>query len=148
MALISVTRLRVRSLGYLLQFVWEAVRSARQAEQSSGFLGGRLLRNPENVFWTLTAWEDEKAMNAYRTGGAHRSVMPKLLIWCDEATFVHWNQESSELPSWQEAYRHILKEGKPSKVKYPSAAQLTNQIPVPKPSRIERTLKHSVLRGP
>jgi hypothetical protein len=141
MALISVTRLRVRSLAYLIQFVWEAVRSARQAEQSFGFLGGRLLRNPKNVFWTLTAWEDAVAMNAYRTEGAHRSVMPKLLIWCDEATVVHWNQESSELPSWQEAHRHMLKEGKLSKVNHPSAAQVANHIPVPEPSRIERTLR-------
>jgi hypothetical protein len=141
MALISVTRLRVRSFGYVLQFVWEALKSARQAEHSSGFLGGRLLRNPENAFWTLTAWEDEKAMNAYRSGGAHRRVMPKLLIWCDEVTVVHWNQEFSELPSWQEAHRHMLKEGKLSKVNHPSAAQVANHIPVPEPSRIERTLK-------
>lgn len=141
MALISVTRLRVRSWGYLLQFVREALKSARQAEQSSGFLGGRLLRNRENAFWTLTAWEDEKPMNTYRTGGPHRHVMPKLLIWCDEAAVVHWNQESSELPSWQMAHQHMLKEGKLSKVNYPSAAQVANHIPVPEPSRIERTLK-------
>jgi hypothetical protein len=146
MALVSVTRLRVRSLGYLLQFVWEAVRSARQAEQSPGFLGGRLLRNPENVFWTITFWEDAAAMNAYRTGGAHRRVMPKLLAWCDEAAVVHWNQESSELPSWQDAHQHMLKEGKPSKVNYPSLAHVANDIPAPKPSRIERTLKPAVLR--
>jgi hypothetical protein len=141
MALISVTRLRVRSFGYLLQFAWEALKSARQAEHSSGFLGGRLLRNSKNAFWTLTAWNDEAAMNAYRTGGAHRDVMPKLLNWCDEAAVVHWNQEFSELPSWQEAYQHMLKQGKPSKVSHPSPAQATNHIPAPKPSRIERTLK-------
>jgi hypothetical protein len=141
MPLISVTRLRVRSLGYLLQFIWEALKSARQAEHSSGFLGGRLLRNAKNAFWTLTAWKDETAMNAYRTGGAHRGVMPKLLIWCDEAAVVHWNQESSEIPSWQEAHQHMLKEGKQSKVNYPSPAQAANHIPVPEPSRIERRLK-------
>ncbi|HTP44449.1 MAG TPA: antibiotic biosynthesis monooxygenase [Candidatus Acidoferrum sp.] len=146
MALVSVTRLRVRSFVYLLQFMWEAVSSGRQAEQSPGFLGGRLLRNPGNVFWTITAWEDAAAMNAYRTGGAHRRVMPKLLIWCDEAAVVHWNQESPEPPSWQEAHQHMLKEGKPSKVNHPSAPQLANHIPPPKASRIERTLKPSVLR--
>ena len=141
MALISVTRLRVRSLGYLLQFAWETLKSARQAERSSGFLGGRLLRNEKNAFWTITAWKDKTAMDAYRTGGAHRRVMPKLLNWCDEAAVVHWNQESSELPSWQEAYRLMVKEGKPSKVNYPSPAQASNHIPAPEPSRIERRLK-------
>ena len=109
-----------------------------------GFLGGRLLRNARNVFWTITAWEDAAAMNRYRTAGAHRRVMPKLLIWCDEAAVVHWNQESSELPSWQEAHQHRLDEGKPSKVNYPSPAHVANDILAPKPSRIEQTVKPSV----
>ena len=82
MALISVTRLRVRSFGYLPSFLWETLKAMRQAEHSPGFLGGKLLRNAKNAFWTLTAWKDEAAMNAYRTGGAHRGVMPKLLSWC------------------------------------------------------------------
>jgi hypothetical protein len=67
--------------------------------------------------------------------------MPKLLTWCDEAAVVHWNQETSELPSWEEAHRRMVREGKLSKVKYPSLAQASNQIPAPEPSRIERTLK-------
>ena len=78
-ALISVTRLRVRSFGYLPRFVRETLKATRQVEHSPSFLGGKLLRNAKNAFWTLTAWTDEAAMNAYRTGGAHRSVMPKLL---------------------------------------------------------------------
>src|SRR2546425_3432377 len=78
MALISVTRLRVRSFRYLPQFLWDTFKSMRQVERSSGFLGGRLLVNAKRVFWTMTAWKDEAAMNAYRTGGAHRNAMPKL----------------------------------------------------------------------
>ena len=141
MAFISVTRLRVRSFGYLPQFAWQALKSARQAERASGFLGGRLLRNARNAFWTLTAWEDETAMKTYRSAGVHRSVMPKLLNWCDEAAVVHWEQQTLELPSWQDAHRRMVKEGKPSKVNNPSLAQASNHIPAPEPSRIERTLK-------
>jgi hypothetical protein len=141
MVFISVTRLRVRSFIYLPQFLRDAFKSMRQVGRSSGFLGGRLLVNAKNVFWTMTAWKDEAAMNAYRTGGAHRTAMPKLLDWCDEAAVVHWDQETSELPSWQEAHRRMAVEGKPSKVNYPSAAQASNHIPAPEPSRIERTLK-------
>jgi heme-degrading monooxygenase HmoA len=79
MPLISVTRLRVRSFIYLPQFFWDTFKSTRQAEHSVGFLGGRLLVNRKNVFWTMTAWKDEAAMNAFRIGGAHRKAMPKLL---------------------------------------------------------------------
>jgi hypothetical protein len=141
MALISVTRLRVRSFLYLLPFFWHTFNSMRQAERSSGFLGGRLLVNAKNVFWTMTAWNDDAEMNAYRTGGAHRRAMPKLLNWCNEAAVVNWTENSSEIPSWQEAHQRMLKEGKLSKVNHPSPAQTSHQIPAPQSSHIERTLR-------
>jgi hypothetical protein len=55
MVFVSVTRLRVRSVGYLLQFGWQTLKSARQVESTPGFFGGRLLRNAKNAFWTMTA---------------------------------------------------------------------------------------------
>jgi hypothetical protein len=113
----------------------------RQAERSSGFLGGRLLVNSGLVFWTMTAWQNDSAMNAFRTGGAHRRTMPKLLDWCDEAAVVHWTQDSAEIPLWPEAQRHMAEEGRPSKVKHPSLAQTSRHVPAPQPSRIVRTLK-------
>ena len=141
MTFISVTRLRVRSLGYLPQFVWRTLQSMRQTRRAYGFMGGKLLREAKNTFWTVTAWEDEAAMNAFRISGAHRGAMPRLLNWCDEASVVHWNQETLELPTWLEAHRRMVKEGKLSKVNQPSSAQVANQIAVPQPSRIERTLR-------
>ena len=141
MAFISVTRLRVRSFIYLPEFLWDTFQSVRQAERSSGFLGGKLLVNAKYVFWTITAWVDEGAMNAYRTSGAHRIAMPKLLDWCDEAAVVHWTQEPSEIPSWQEAHQLMLETGKLSKVNHPSPVQASQQIPAPKPGRIAQTLK-------
>jgi hypothetical protein len=146
MPLISVTRLRVRSWSYFPQFVLQSLKAARQAERSHGFLGGKLLRNRENAFWTMTAWKDEAAMNAFRIADAHGSVMPKLLNWCDEATVVHWQQETADLPSWQDAHRRMQNEGRRSKVNHPSPAQTSNHIPVPEASRIEMTLKQA-LRG-
>ena len=141
MAFISVTRLRVRSFIYLPQFFWDAFKSIRQAEGSSGFLGGRLLVNAKKVFWTVTAWKDEAAMNAYRTGGAHSKAMPKLLNWCDEAAVVHWTQESSEIPVWQQLHQRVVEEGRLSKVTNPSPDHASKHIPAPEPSRIERVLK-------
>jgi hypothetical protein len=142
MVLISVTRLRVRSVIYLPQFLWNTYKSMRQVERSSGFLGGRLLVNAKSVFWTMTAWKNETVMNAYRTGDAHRRAMPKLLNWCNEAAVVHWVQESSEeIPFWHEVQQHMAKDGKLSKVNHPSPAQASNHIPLPEPSRIHRELK-------
>jgi hypothetical protein len=141
MPLISVTRLRVRSWTYLPEFLWDTFQSVRQVQRSPGFLGGRLLVNSGHVFWTMTVWQDEAAMNAYRTGGAHRRAMPKLLNWCDEAALVHWTQESAEIPEWRQAEKYMSEKGRLSKVNHPSALQTSQQIPAPQPSRIARTLK-------
>ena len=141
MPLISVTRLRVRSFLYLPGFLWDTMQSVRQVQRSSGFLGGRLLVNTNYVFWTMTAWQDEAAMNAYRTGGAHRKAMPKLLNWCDEAAVVHWTQDSPEIPEWQQVQQHMSEQGRLSKVNHPSTVQTSQQIPAPQPSRIAQTLK-------
>jgi len=66
--------------------------------------------------------------------------MPRLLEWCDEASIVHWLQESAELPSWDEAHRRIQQEGRRSKVNHPSAAHLAYEIPSPNP-RSKRELR-------
>lgn len=132
MPFISVTRLRIRSLFYLPQFLWYTLRSQRQAERAAGFLGGRLMRDKGNAFWTLTAWKDEAAMRAYRGRGAHVKAMPRLLDWCDEASIGHWEQESAELPTWGEAHSRMVAEGRTSKVRHPSEAQLAGKIAGPK----------------
>jgi hypothetical protein len=140
MPLVSVTRLRVRSYLYLLPFAVWALRSSRQAQRSEGFLGGALMRETGNIFWTLTVWRDDAAMSAYRIAGAHRGAMPKLLGWCDEASVTHWTQETPELPTWDEAYQRLLKQGRPSKVNNPSARHLAHQIPAPRPGRVKGQL--------
>lgn len=141
MPLISGTRLRIRSPFYLPQFLWGNEMSARQLARSPGFLGGRLLVDRDRAFWTLTAWEDEAAMRAYRNNGAHRKVMPKLLKWCDEATVVHWSREDAELPDWQEVHRRMVAEGKVSKVNNASPRHATKQFSEPRVGRLSRVIR-------
>ena len=141
MAFISVTRLRVRSFFFLPQFLWGAIRSANQAERSPGFLAGKITRMPRNVFWTVTVWENESAMDTFRIAGAHLRAMPKLLEWCDEAAVAHWSEDSQELSSWEAAHRHMVAQGRLSKVNHPSPKQKLNQIPAPEPSGAERRLR-------
>jgi hypothetical protein len=132
MALVSVTRLRVRSIFYLPQFFWHTFKVQRQAKSAPGMLAGRLMLEARLVFWTATLWQGEAAMRAFRSSGAHMKAMPKLLDWCDEASYVHWEHESAELPSWTEAHRRMVTEGKLSKVKNPSAAQAAKKFPEPR----------------
>ncbi len=132
MPFISLTRLRIRSLRFVPQFIWTAVLSSRQAKRAAGNLGQRLLRDAHLTFWTLTAWADEATMRSFMMSGAHRRAMPKLLDWCDEASVAHWVQETAELPDWREAHRRMVKDGRLSKVRHPSPAQQARDIAEPR----------------
>jgi hypothetical protein len=128
---ISVTRLRVRLLRYLPGFILYASVSARQARRASGNVGVGLLRDANNAFWTRTAWRDEASMRAFMMAKPHRLAMDKLILWCDEAHVVHWSQETPDLPRWHDAHQRMVRDGRRSKVKYPSAAHEAFEIPPP-----------------
>lgn len=115
----------------LPQFFWHTFKSQRQAKRADGMLGGRLMLEAHCAFWTATVWESDGAMRAFRSSGAHMKAMPKLLDWCDEASYVHWEQNGSELPSWAEAHRRMMAEGRLSKVRNPSAAHLAKTFAEP-----------------
>ena len=123
MPLLAVTRLRVRSLHFVPQFLWLAVRSNRQARHAEGCLGTGIRREKFLVFWTRTAWRDEAAMRAYMTSGVHRTAMPKLQHWCDEASVAHWNDTAGQLPDWKLVHEKMRHEGRLSRVRHPSQAQ-------------------------
>ena len=131
--LVSVTRLHVRSWRYLLPFFVFTFRSYRQAKNAEGNLGGSLLHDHHNAFWTRTVWTSEEVMRSFMVSGPHGRAMRRLLEWCDEAALVHWSQEGDELPDWNEADRRLLQEGRRSKVNHPSRAH--EGYFIPKPSR-------------
>ncbi|HUA16869.1 MAG TPA: DUF3291 domain-containing protein [Verrucomicrobiae bacterium] len=142
MALVSITRLRVRSSRYLLPFFVRALQSAYQAKRAEDNLAVSVLRQSHRTFWTRTVWTSEEAMKAFMMAGAHRSVMRSLLEWCDEAALVHWLQDSSQPPAWGEAHRRLQAEGRTSKVNHPTADQQAFRIgPMDLPIRGEIALK-------
>jgi len=131
MPLVSVTRLRLRKMRFLPGFVYYAVRSMMQSKKAEGNLHASAERQARVVFWTITVWEDERSMRHFRNSGPHRRVMPKLANWCDEATFVHWVQDTSEPPSLSRAHARLIAEGTVSRVSYPSPAHATRAFPPP-----------------
>lgn len=132
MAVISVTRLRVRLWRFLPLFFVAAVRIGQQARHAKGNLGVKLLRDRRNTFWTCTCWESEAAMRAFMLAEPHGPMMRKLLNWCDEAALVHWTQEGTDLPSWEAAHMRLQREGRPSKVLHPTSAHIAHEIAAPK----------------
>jgi hypothetical protein len=131
MPFISITRLRVGSFYFLPFFALRTLRIALQAKNADGNLATKLLRDRQNVFWTATSWASESAMRAFMLAKPHGPTMRKLLDWCNEASLVHWTQAGPELPTWPEAHRRLLLEGRKSKVNHPTPAHLAHAIPEP-----------------
>src|SRR5690348_18463547 len=75
MAIISVTRLRLRSVLFLPSFLWYTRRSVQQAQRTPGNLGVRIRRTKGLVFWTLAMWRDNQAIRAFVPASPHREAV-------------------------------------------------------------------------
>ena len=128
---VSITRLRVRSVWFLPLFGLHAMRSAAQAMKSEGIVD--FDTRVEDVFthWTKTVWKDEPAMKNFRNSEAHQLAMRLLASICSEASYTRWQQETPDVPTWQEANKAMLETGKLSKVKNPSPFHLQGRTAHP-----------------
>jgi len=117
--LVSVTRVRLRSVRFMPFFLLHANRIIAQIRKSDGFVTGAIQRDADQGFWTLSVWRDEHAMRAFGASGAHRKAMPHLAEWADEASVVRWVQPGADLPDWSEAVRRMRSEGRPSALRHP-----------------------------
>lgn len=141
MAFVSVTRLRVKSIIYLIPFFKANEASVKELKKSEGLIKAKELLDKHLVFWTITLWEDEDSMKKFRICNAHRSAMQYLPVWCDEASYHHWIQEGNEFPTWENVSEKLFREGKLSKIRNPSIAQASNSFPPIKWTKTERKLK-------
>ncbi len=120
MALVSLTRLHLRSVLYFPPFLLHTLRSMRQASETEGFLAGATMAEMPRAlgFWTMTLWRDVQAMRSFRNAAAHLDAMKRLPGWCDESAVTHY--EADDLPSMEEAHRRMRESGKPTKLRTPS----------------------------
>jgi len=71
-------------------------------------------------------------MKAFRGTAPHAKVMPRLVEWCVEASYAHWVPTGTSVPSWPEAYEHLVAEGRLSRVAHPSPAHDARQFAKPR----------------
>lgn len=144
MPFLSITRLKVGSISSLLPFMRANEASAKQLAKTPGLIAGKELIDKNLTFWTMTLWENDSRMLVFRNSAAHRIAMQNLPFWCNEASYFHWIQESRELPGWLEASQRLIKEGKLTKVRKPTARHIANDFPPVKWTKIERIFKIKV----
>lgn len=141
MTFVSVTRLRVKSIFLLIPFLRANEAIVKQLKVSNGLLKGKELMDKKLTFWTITLWDNEESMKAFRSSSSHRMAMQHLPKWCNEASYHHWVQEGNQFQDWSTISEKLFSEGKLSKVRNPSDAQISNRFPKLKWTIIERRLK-------
>ncbi len=131
MPVIVVTRLRLRDPALLDEFFTHAAAALEQAQKSDGNLGADVLADANNAWWTVTAWQERRLMEAFVSAEPHLGTMALLDHLCDEATFVDWEQASPDLPDWQTSHRRLVADGQVADLTHPSAAHQTRVFPPP-----------------
>jgi hypothetical protein len=131
MPVIVVTRLRLKDPALLDEFFTAAVAAAEQAQKSDGNLGVDALADAGNAWWSVSAWTGRPPMEAFVDTEPHLGISKRLDHFCDEATFVDWEQDSPDLPDWQTSWRHLTADGKVAELTHPSDANQTRAFPPP-----------------
>jgi heme-degrading monooxygenase HmoA len=126
-----VTRLRLRDPQFFDDFVAAAVAIVDQAKSSEGNLAAEVLAEAHNTYWTGTAWRDENAMRSFMRHEPHLSTMGRIDEWCDEATFVNWDQGDAQLPTWEAAYARLCRDGHVVQLPHETAENRTRAFPAP-----------------
>ena len=78
MPIIVVTRLRLRDPALLDEFFTDAVAAIEQATKSEGNLGADALADADNAWWSVSAWQERRLMQAYVDGEPHLGIRARL----------------------------------------------------------------------
>jgi hypothetical protein len=131
MPVIVVTRLRLRDPAFFDEFFASAVAVVEQAQGTQGNLATDVLAEANNTYWTCTAWQERASMDGFVGSEPHLSTMGRIGDWCDEATFVDWEQPSVGPVDWQEGHRRLVADGQAAQLTHGTDAHKARDFPVP-----------------
>jgi hypothetical protein len=82
----------------------------RQLERTEGLVGYTLLAQPmKGTFWTLSAWADQRHLDAFARAMPHLAVIRKLRPRMGPTRFTFWTVQGSALPiTWDEATDRLM----------------------------------------
>jgi hypothetical protein len=75
------------------------------------------------VHWTRTAGRSRDSMIAFMTAEPHQGMMGSVDEWCNEATFVEWEQGTPRFREWQAAFDRLVEQGWATALSHPSPDQ-------------------------
>ena len=131
MPVIVITRLRLRDPAFFDEFFTSAVAAVQQAQATEGNLAADVLAEANNTYWTRTAWQERAEMDSFVGSEPHLTTMNRVDDWCDEATFVEWEQAGGDPPDWQDGHRRLVADGQEPRLTHGTDAHQTRDFPVP-----------------
>jgi len=107
--LVLVSRLPLRSYLRIPRFVRLTFDIQRQLSRTEGLLGYSLLAQPlGKTFWTLSAWQNQQALDAFVAAAPHSDVMRKIRPFMLDPAFHSWSARGDELPpTWHGARQRL-----------------------------------------
>ncbi len=130
-AVVVVTRLRLADRSFLDDFFAAAVGLFEQAKGSPGLLDADVLAEANDTWSSCTVWQDRETMSAYVTTDPHHATMSRLDDWCDQNSFVDWEQTVNTLPDWPTAHRRLVAEEHSATLAHASPDNTSLRFPPP-----------------
>ncbi|MGN6173469.1 MAG: hypothetical protein ACTHPS_11040 [Streptosporangiaceae bacterium] len=108
---VMASRLPLRSYWTIPTFLRLTLSVARQLERSEGLGGYTLLAPPaKTTVWTLSAWTDQRHLDAFAGAMPHLAVIGKLRPHMGQTKFEFWTVPGSKLPiTWDEATERLTR---------------------------------------
>ena len=106
---VMASLLRLDSLLRAPGFLRAAMAIRRQVLSADGAVGVALnTALPRRTFFTLSAWRDRGALNAFVRSEPHLTTMRRYRPAMEDARFVFWSTTEDKLPpSWSEAEQRL-----------------------------------------
>jgi len=105
---VSITSIRLKSPFKFFALSYRAMYIIKQLSASNCV--SRKAKGIWTLHYTMTLWEDEKAMLDFVRSGAHAEAMKVSKDIAKELYFLKF--EANELPSWKEAKARLAIEGR------------------------------------
>lgn len=108
--LVMASRLPLTSRRTVPRFMALTLSVVRQLGRTNGVVGYSLLAQPlKGTFWTLSAWHDQAALDAFVRTMPHLGVMGKLRPHMRPTKFTTWTVSGSALPvTWDDAIERLM----------------------------------------
>ena len=104
--------LPLKSYSRILPFFAYTFQIQKQLASTPGAVGYSLLARPlSKKFWTLSAWENDAALQAFVRHPPHVRIMTALARHMRKTAFVRWPVKGGQLPlNWEDALARLARE--------------------------------------